>query len=233
MRATLRWLGWGVGGVLGLALLYLLAALIGSLVVVNRAQPGLARLNDPAGVPIWVRTTPAHADIIVPMRAAGIDWSVTLPLRTLNSPSHISFGWGEAAFYRATPTWAEFTLGNAMKALIWGEETLVHIYAERAPETRPDVTRFVLTPTAYRALASDLCAQIEGCSLKPPHKASPQAQAGYDPTNLFLPAHGRYSPFVTCNVWAARRLAAAGLRVAIWPPFAHGVAWSLAPPGSL
>jgi uncharacterized protein (TIGR02117 family) len=46
---------------------------------------------------------------------------------------------------------------------------------------------------------------------------------GYGPDDVFYAARGRYSALRSCNEWARRGLAHAGVRVGMWSPFAGGV----------
>ena len=61
-------------GILAVPLAYLVAALVGSLISVNTAwrEPG-------AGITIYLADNGTHADLILPVRAAGLDWAPLVP----------------------------------------------------------------------------------------------------------------------------------------------------------
>ena len=45
----------------------------------------------------------------------------------------------------------------------------------------------------------------------------------YNAFDEFYAANGRYSAFTTCNEWARRGLAAAGIEMPLWAPFATAI----------
>src|SRR3712207_6448925 len=61
--------------------LYLVAALLGSLIPVNRgwAEPR-------QGITVYLANNGIHADIMMPVRAAGLDWEPMVPRRHFASP---------------------------------------------------------------------------------------------------------------------------------------------------
>ena len=46
---------------------------------------------------------------------------------------------------------------------------------------------------------------------------------GFGATDAFYEAHGRYSPFFTCNTWSNLALKRAGLPCCVWTPFASPI----------
>src|SRR5690348_10081271 len=88
--------------------LYLLAALVGSLVPVNRdwAEPA-------HGTTVYLADNGIHADIVMPIAAHGLDWRRDFPpgdfARADPNASFIAFGSGERRVYLDTPTWWDLT----------------------------------------------------------------------------------------------------------------------------
>ena len=207
-----------VAAILAVPALYLLAALIGSLVPVNRDW------NEPEqGVTIYLANNGVHADLILPMRAQGLDWEPLLPLHHF-AGAHpdaewVAFGAGERRVYLETPTWWDLTPRTLWAALTGGERVM-HVewvadpaYAERAIRLRPE---------EYRRLWAAIRAEFDlGAEGEPQRIDHP----GYGPADAFYEGIGKASALDTCNTWAADRLRIAGVEASLWSPFTQGVVW--------
>jgi uncharacterized protein (TIGR02117 family) len=204
---------------LGLVLLlvcYGAAGLIGGAVPVNAGWRAPAR-----GIEIWVESNGIHTGIVVPKVAAGVDWRPLARPEHLTDPryaghSHLSFGWGERAFYLETPTWADVKLATVAAAAVGSRETLVHVDHVPRPRATADVRRLVVTPEQYRHLAEFISRTVA-----PEAKSYP----GYFAWDAFYDGTGRYSAVRTCNAWTGAALAHAGVRVGWWTPFPETVMW--------
>jgi len=213
----------GIGRRIALALaaipaLYLLAALLGSLVPVNRGW------SEPEqGVTIYLANNGVHADLILPARAQGMDWRPLLPKRDFAGPDPaadwVAFGAGERRVYLDTPRWRDITLPTIWAGLTGGERVM-HVewvddpaYAARAIRLRPE---------EYRRLWQSIRAEFD---LDPAGRPVRIDHPGYGPADAFYEAHGRASAVRTCNNWAADRLRLAGVRTGLWTPFSQGLVW--------
>ena len=87
---------------------YLLAALIGSLVPVNRSWT-----EPDDGMTIYIANNGVHSDIVMPVEAQGLDWAPILPRSDFASPTPdaqwVAFGSGEEQVYLDTPRWRDIT----------------------------------------------------------------------------------------------------------------------------
>ncbi len=194
----------------------LAAALVVALllmVVLGGLIPRNAGWVEPAdGVTIGIDATVAHTELILPVVAAGHDWGRALPPGVVTpGVTHLSFSWGDAAFFQATPTWAEFRLDRALAALFASRGSLVHVYRLGGAHGRA----IRLRPQDYRRLAGAIAAEIGAGAAMP----------GYGPDDLFLPSPSHYSILRTCNNWAGDMLAAAGVRVGLWTPLSQTLIW--------
>ena len=111
-----KWVGRAISALLALPALYLLAAVIGSLVPVNRGW------TEPAtGTTIYIADNGIHADIIMPVNAQGLDWRPLIRPSDFASPDPnsdwIAFGSGEQRVYLNTPTWWDITPRTVMLGL--------------------------------------------------------------------------------------------------------------------
>jgi uncharacterized protein (TIGR02117 family) len=203
-------------GLVGLLLVYGAAGLIGGAVPVNRDWRAPEQ-----GVEIWIESNGIHTGIVVPKVAAGIDWRPLARAEHLADPryagyDHLSFGWGERAFYLETQTWADVKPATVLAAAVGSRETLVHVDHVPRPRATGDVRRLVVTAAQYRRLAEFIARTV-----------APGAKSyrGYDPYDAFYDGTGRYSAFATCNAWTGAALAHAGVRVGWWTPFPVTVMW--------
>lgn len=186
------------------------AGLIGGLV------PSNANWSPPAdGVTLYIESNGVHTGIVMPKRAAGVDWQGDFPARDLADPryarfDHVSIGWGERDFYLETPTWTDLKLSTVVAAAAGSDRTLLHV--DHVPRPAPDgeVRRVVVRPTEYRRLAAYIRASIA---------PGGERHRGYYRYDAFYAARGRYSAIRTCNAWIGDALRFAGLRIGIWTPF--------------
>lgn len=209
MRILRRLLG-AVATVLGG---YALAGTIGGAIPQNRGwRPPTA------GVTIWVEDNGIHTGLVLPKRAAGVDLARLFPARDLRDAryggyDHVAIGWGDRAFYVGTPTWWDVRPLVVLRAAIGSDTTVFHVEHVPVPRTGTDVRAIRLRPAEYHALIHAILST----------RAHGPATAGYAGHDAFYPAHDRYTALHTCNDWAGRTLAAAGVRVGWWTPFPSGV----------
>ena len=199
-------------------LLYLVAAGVGSLVPVNRGWT-----EPQQGVTIYLADNGIHADIILPVRAEGLDWEPLLPKRDFAAPDPtarwVAFGSGEEKVYLETPRWRDIKPGTVWSALTGGRRVM-HVswvsnrdYADRAIRLRPEEYRRL-----WAAIRADFQLDRSG---RPVRVDAP----GYGPADAFYWSGGRFSALSTCNSWVASRLRLAGVKTSAWPPFVQGLLW--------
>jgi uncharacterized protein (TIGR02117 family) len=207
-----------VFAVLAIPALYLLAALIGSLVPVNH---GWTEPDD--GITIYMANNGIHSDIVMPARAAGLDWEPFVSKKDFAAPSPdarwVAFGSGEERVYLETPRWQDIRAGTIWSALTGGRRVM-HVewianpnYMDRAIRLRPEEYRRL-----WAAVRADFRLDAAG---KPERIHHP----GYGRSDAFYWANGKFHALKTCNSWAADRLRLAGVKTSLWPPFAQGLTW--------
>ena len=199
-------------------LAYLGAALLGSLIPVN----GDWREPDD-GLTIYLADNGVHADLILPVRVAGLDWAPLVPRSDMADAradmDWIAFGAGERRVYLDTPTWADMSLRTAWAATTGGSRV---IHAEYTSDPSYAARAIRVTPEQYRRLWAAIRAEFRldgsGHPLRIDHP-------GYGPRDAFYDGIGRASALSTCNNWVAGRLRLAGVRVPVWSPVAQGLVW--------
>lgn len=213
-------LKWTAVVLLGLPLLYLLAALAGALI------PRNAGWTEPdEGVRIFVRTNGVHADVVLPAQAEGIDWYELLPPEHVRNPGAadgwVGIGWGQREFYLETEAWADLTARTAVRALTGGDP-LMHVGHLSEPRASSANRPLRLSPDAYRRMAEAIRRSFER---GPDGAALPLTGEGYADHDTFYEAHGTYHAFRTSNQWTGDILAHAGVRIGVWTPFEQGIMW--------
>ena len=213
--APRRWLFRAFVAIAAPVVAYFGAALVGSLWPANadwrEAKEGIA---------VYVEDNGVHTGIVLPVRAASVDWRETVRADAIADPRFaghgwIAFGWGDRDFYVNTPSWSEMNPFRTIAALAGAGTTVVHVEHVAEPVASRDVRRIVLRPDEYRRLA----AFVRG-SFDP---EGPPPARGYGRHDAFYAATGRYNLFGTCNEWTGRALRTAGVRMGVWTPLAPSV----------
>jgi uncharacterized protein (TIGR02117 family) len=213
-----KWVARALSLLLALPALYLLAALIGSLVPVNRGWSEAAQ-----GTTIYLADNGIHADIVMPVNAERLDWRRLFPVSDFAAADAnaqwIAFGAGEERVYLNTPSWWDITPRTISSALLGGRRVM-HVeyvsspsYAVREIRLRPEEYRRLWT-----AIRADLALQRDGRPVRLDHP-------GYGYSDAFYRAIGKASAVRTCNSWVAGRLRLAGIETSLWPPFVPGLLW--------
>jgi uncharacterized protein (TIGR02117 family) len=217
LRGTLRI------GALFLAALVLLIVSYFAAALVSALFPDAGRAQQADGEPlVYVCTSLAHADIIMPSQDPLIDWASILPAIPPGLPSetYLAFGWGDLRFFLETPRWADIRISVALGALAGLHDTAIRVVPVNQPADDPDCHALRVDRAGRQALINHIRASLAG-------EAAPQpvALSGFETYYL---AKGRYGPLRTCNQWVAEALADAGLPHALFAPFSFSIIWPLA-----
>lgn len=192
--------------------------------------PRLVRNADavPGGdITIYVRSNGVHTDIVMPKRAASLDWGRLLPADHVRWPERagdwVAIGTGERRTFLETPRWRDIRLPTVAGA-IFGGELLLHVEHLREPGAGSRTRALRLGADQYRRLATAVALDF---ARNGRGRARPLPGTGYGPRDTFYLARGRYDALRNCNQWTADRLAGAGVRVGGWTPLAPSLLGSL------
>lgn len=196
---------------------YFIAALVFALF------PVAGRIQQADGEPaVYVCTSLAHADIVMPSQDPLIDWHSLLPALPPGLPAeaYLAFGWGDLRFFLETPRWADVRLPVALGALAGLHDTAILVVAVSPPADDLDCHALRVDRAGRQALIGHILASLA-------NGVSPRlvAQSGFEAYYL---AKGRYGPLRTCNQWVAEALGLGGLPHARFAPFSFGITFPLA-----
>jgi len=203
---------------LAIPALYLLGALVGSLISVNSAWA-----EPDKGITIYIADNGVHADLILPAETQGLDWRPLVPRSDFadvpTDAAWVAFGAGERRVYLETPTWADLSLKTAFVALTGGERVM---HVEWVDNPAYAARELRLTPEQYRRLWASIRA---GFKLDANGKPIQIDHPGYGLHDAFYEGVGKANAVHTCNQWAAGRLRLAGVEAPLWSPFVNGLTW--------
>ena len=212
-----KWVGRLLTAILAIPALYLAAALIGSLVPVNR------NWTEPAqGTTIYIADNGVHADIIMPVEAQGLDWRPLFPnerLRRCPARRRLDrLRFGRAARLSRHAAMARHSPATIRSALAGGPRV---IHVEYVPSPYYAVREIRLRPEEYRRLWATIRADF---ALDRRGRPKRIAHPGYGPYDAFYHATGKASAI---HLQRRRRhwLRLAGVKASLWPPFDNGLTW--------
>ncbi|WP_027173361.1 DUF2459 domain-containing protein [Methylobacterium sp. 10] len=206
----LRRLGQGLAGLL---VLLVLAAIV----TARPGDPALYPAPDDDSENIELVSHGWHSGLVIPREALTGEGAGTA-LRSIATRFRaypgIEFGWGEARFYRATPTLAQFDLRLALEALFTpgGREGVVQVVGLE-DDTRTSFPHSDIVPIRVsKAGLTRLLARLDA-SFRLIDNVPVEGGPGLYGPSLFYEGQGRFSAANVCNHWAARLLNAAGLPI--------------------
>ena len=198
--------------------LYLAAALIGSLVPVNRGWT-----EPEEGVTVYLADNGIHADLLMPANAEGLDWRPLFPKSDFAAADPgarwIAFGMGEEQVYLNTPRWVDISPRTIWSALAGGKRVM---HVEWIANPSYALRELRLRPEEYRRLWASVRADLQVDAQGRPQRID---HPGYGPADGFYLGRGKASALSTCNNWLADRLRIARVESSLWSPFAQGLLW--------
>jgi uncharacterized protein (TIGR02117 family) len=199
--------------------LYMVAALVGSVMSVNGEWQ-----NSEHGYAIYLHDNGIHLSIIVPRKQHLNNLETVFPAAHLpgqqRPADYLMFGWGDRDFYLNTPTWGDLRPHHAINAMVGSGRTLLHVdHLNALPK---GVTKLTVEHEAYQTILSEIVLTVNANA----SSTTPQPIKGYGRSDVFYPTlGGDYSALYTCNNWVSDILAAARIRTGRWTPLPFGVTW--------
>lgn len=218
IRKIFSWLLKLLIGFFFLILLYLLIAIVLTLIPVNSDFS-----NASEGTAIYVRSNGVHTDIIIPTQSTQYAW-----IRKLGYDKNIkylAFGWGDKEFYMNTPGWSDIKITTAFKAAFLPTTSVLQVYGLR---TSPSITKrtrkIILTDEQLQHLSNYIYDSfILDKYGYPVEILDDNGVAIY----RYFESKRKYTLFYTCNNWVNQGLKSAGVKNSIWTPFDKSVLYYL------
>jgi len=205
-----------IAALLGTILLYLLLAIICSIIPVNKnfKQP------KQDGVIIYLITNGVHTDFALPIQNQFYDWENIIS-RSHTTGNHskaqyVAFGWGDKGFYLKTKTWGDLKFSTAFSALFHLSTTAIHVTWYNRLFESESCKRILITEEQYLTLIAHIHQSFQTDNQD---VAKVIAGAHYWDDDAFYEANGSYSLFYTCNTWGNDGLKKAQLPACLWTPF--------------
>jgi uncharacterized protein (TIGR02117 family) len=212
---------WRVG--LGVILLGALWALVGAAFITARpADPMMwPPRPDAEKIEIYVTSNGWHTGVALP-RATLAEYASGRGYPALNAVAQrfaqfewIEFGWGDAEFYRTTPTATDVSIRVALRALFWpGNTSVLHVVGIRGEMARAFTNAEVVRVPLSRNGFDQLLAKLDAAFVAPQGGVLADLGRGLYGASLFYPANGSFSILKVCNHWISDLLRAAGLPTA-------------------
>ncbi|SHG70699.1 conserved hypothetical protein [Salegentibacter echinorum] len=202
-----------------LPIIYLVLAIIGSLIPVNSNLKPTESYTE-----IYLYKQDMHTDILLPVNSKIISWdTIFKPVHTLSQPQNpkfIGFGWGDLQFYRNTPQWEDLKADVAFKTLFLKSQSALHTrFYEKAPVSE-NLVKISVNEKQYSKLKDYI---LETLSEKNSEEVQPIPDLHYYRNDAFYSARTSFSLFKTCNTWANTALKSSGLKACLWTPFPQGI----------
>jgi len=207
-------------GSIGFIVGYLLLAIIGTLIPINRKF--IAPTN---GIDLYLSTNGMHINFILPCKNMVFDWSKIIDAKNFDLPfnatTFLSFGWGDKAIYLDIVEWKELTLKMGLATLFLPTPTIVQVTAhQQLPIDKLSIKKTCISEQQYQQLCQFILASFV---VDPAQNVQLIPEAGYTPNDNFYQANGKYHAFYTCNTWVNHALRKIGVRTTLWTTVDRGV----------
>ncbi len=208
-----------MAGIVSLVLLYLIFAIILTLIPVNS---NFKECKD--GTAVYVSTNGVHINLIIPSQSHSYNW--TNQFNSDNSYKYLAFGWGDQEFYMNIPTWADFKISTALKAAFIPTPSVIQVYGlKNAPLISQNARKLNLSDEQLKILSDYIYNSFQLDSIRMPIELFPET-AEYS-FYKYYKAKGKYTLFFTCNNWAGEGLKNTGVKSGVWTPFDKSVLYHL------
>jgi len=220
IKRIIKWIRNAIFTFLGLILLYIFIALQLTIFPANEDYE-----PPTSGIAIYIVSNNVHTDFVLPVYTPQKDWEKDFPFTDFSyvdsACKYISFGWGDKEFYLNTPTWSDFKLDIAIKALFFSSASLMHItYLKNNPIESDLSKKILITKEQYRILINYLDHSFikdkngEYVLIKVPFRGS---------NENYYESGENYNFINTCNNWTNQGIKLMGIKTATWAPFDRSI----------
>ena len=224
LKKTVRLLAGFFAGIVGLGLVYLLAAVVGTVWRSDASggnEGGLTRT-------VYILSNGFHSDIVLPVTGASAH--ADLPIERsdfesgLEGASYLIVGWGSQTAYTSLLALSDLTPEVIVNALLL-DRSVMHVQPWSGSITVGEgVFPLELGEDQYRRLVDFVAATFSGDDNGSALLLEGITQ-GYG--DVFYRARPRFSMFYGCNAWTGEALRTAGVSFGVWTPFAQSIEWNM------
>jgi uncharacterized protein (TIGR02117 family) len=217
IKSVLKFAGNTVLGILFLTALYLLFAVIFTLIPSN-----ISSKQPEKGITIYIKSNGVHTDLLLPTENKFYNWSDHILQEDFfpDTTDHpwTAFGWGDKGFYLNTPNWSDLKVSTALDALLPTGSSAMHVtlYGNTLQENKR-TKKIILTDEQYLILCDYVFNSFQRNEQE--HFILIDCCHYKGLNDNFYEAEGSYHLFNTCNNWTNSALKAAGVKTAFWAPF--------------
>lgn len=219
MKKLGNYLGKGLGAIVFLVFLYLLAAFAGSVIPVNMHQDRTV-----GDIEIYLRTNGVHTSLVLPVSTEIIDWSEIVEFEHARSGRedfrYLSFGWGDLEFYKNTPEWSDLTPSIALRALFLESPSALNVEFHDLVPDDPSIIAVRVSEQQYLDLSQYIQDSFE---YDKNGEVRQVMDLHYNQRDVFYQATGSLNLFYTCNTWTNNALKSSDLKACLWTPFDKGI----------
>jgi uncharacterized protein (TIGR02117 family) len=200
-------------------MLYSFIVFLLSALVVNKDYQ-----SPPEGIEIFVSTNDRHTFFILPVKNRYMDFKRIFPAESFlnvdSSFTHISFGWGDRAYYTEAEDWNHLNIRIILQAALLPTNAAMHVdyYTHRPFESSSNVP-LLINENQYMSLL----AYVLGSFFWDNNFPKIIEGAHRYETDNFYEATGSYHLFFTSNNWASEGLKSIGIRAPVWSPLEEPV----------
>jgi uncharacterized protein (TIGR02117 family) len=185
-----------------------LAVLAAALVTCAGTPPAPPQASGQAFITFYAVNHGWHVGLVIEGQALAA--AAPLLAESLPVGRFLEIGWGDARYYQAP----EPGVGLTLRAVLWPTESVLHVAGFHDAPSRffgeAEVVSLGATPAGHR----ELLAYIAESFARSPDGRPMVLGPGWYGTSRFFAARGAFHAGNTCNTWAARAAARAGLPVA-------------------
>lgn len=219
MIRTIKIVGLILAILIGIVLLYLLAAFCLSIIAVNKNAVSKQEVT------IYILSNGVHTDIVVPVKSEEMDWSKHVKYEHTKgkdtTAQWVGFGWGDKGFYLETPNWSDLQFSVAFNAAFARGSSAMHVTFLHPLIEGENCKKIVISKAEYKKLVDYIQASFQQDQQSNFVRIDTDAQ--YGSNDAFYEAKGRYNLFYTCNTWTNNALKACDQRASLWTPFDKGI----------
>jgi len=199
--------------ILGVSFIYIFGTIVLSVIAIE------GKNDDELSKSVYLKLYEHHSEIIVPLTDDVYDWTNRMSVDSnecIDSCRYVAFGWGHEEFYLTTPSWSEFKIGTALKALFGIGSSVMHVSFYGA------IPQNSISLSLSKRDLKQMVEFIDSSFVKDPSGEFVLIRRNANGSR-FYKSNRKYSMFYTCNSWVNVCLKRAKQTACFWTPLVKGL----------